>query len=189
MYVSTAQGSMVNPFIAMRTAGDAAGMIDLVRAEARAIDRDLPIYSIQPMEVVKSESVAQRRFILLLVGLFGVLALTLAAIGVYGVMSLLVSERTQEVGVRLALGAHPSDVLRMLVAQATRLTGLGVAIGVVLSLVLMPLIGNQLYAVQPRDPLTLAGVPLTLVMVALLAALIPARRAMRVDPVQALRYE
>jgi putative ABC transport system permease protein len=189
MYVSTAQGSMVNPFIAMRTTGDAAGMIDLVRAEARAIDRDLPIYSIQPMEVVKAESVAQRRFILLLVGLFGVLALTLAAIGVYGVMSLLVSERTQEVGVRLALGAHPTDVLRMLVAQATRLTSLGVAIGIALSLVLMPLIGGQLYAVQPRDPLTLTGVPLTLVIVALLAALIPARRAMRVDPVQALRYE
>ena len=83
-------------------------MIDVVRAEARAIDRDLPIYSIQTMETVKSDSVAQRRFILVLVGLFGVLALVLAAIGVYGVMSLLVSERTQEVGVRLALGAHPT---------------------------------------------------------------------------------
>jgi putative ABC transport system permease protein len=189
MYVSALQGTLNSPFVVMRTAGDASAMVDLVRAEARAIDRDLPLYSISTMETVKADSVAQRRFVLVLVAIFGVLALTLAAMGVYGVMSLLVSERTQEVGVRLALGAHPSDVLRMLVAQATRLTSLGVAIGIALSLVLMPLIGNQLYAVQPRDPLTLAGVPLTLVIVALLAALIPARRAMRVDPVQALRYE
>jgi ABC-type antimicrobial peptide transport system permease subunit len=164
-------------------------MVDLVRAAARAIDRDLPLYSIQPMEAVKADSVAQRRFILVLVAIFGVLALTLAAIGVYGVMSLLVSERTQEVGVRLALGAHPSHVVRMLVAQATRLALTGVAIGVALSFVLMPLLSNQLYAVRPRDPLTMAGVPAALIIVAMLAALIPARRAMRVDPVSALRYE
>ena len=152
MYVSTTQGAMNSPFVVIRTAGDAAAMVDLVRAEARAIDRDLPLYSIYTMDTVKADSVAQRRFVLVLVALFGVLALTLAAIGVYGVMSLLVSERTQEVGVRLALGAHPSDVLRMLVGQAVRLTGLGVAIGIGLSLVLMPLIGSQLYLVRPRDP-------------------------------------
>jgi putative ABC transport system permease protein len=189
MYVSTNQGAMNSPYVVMRTAGDAATMIDLVRAEARQIDRDLPIYSIQPMEAVKAASVAQRRFILVLVGLFGGLALALAAIGVYGVMSLLVSERTQEVGVRLALGAHPSQVVKMLVAQAARLALFGVAVGVGLSLVLMPLLAAQLYAVQPRDPLTLAGVPVVLVIIAVLAALVPARRAMRVDPVQALRYE
>jgi len=111
-------------------------------------------------DTVKAESVAQRRFVLVLVGIFGVLALTLAAIGVYGVMSLLVSERTQEVGVRLALGAHPADVLRMLVGQATRLALVGVAAGVALSSAVMPLLGNQLYGVQPRDPMTLAGVPI-----------------------------
>jgi putative ABC transport system permease protein len=189
MYVSTYQGSMVNPYVVVRTSGDAAEMVDLVRAEAVKIDRDLPMYSIQPMETVKADSVAQRRFVLVLVGIFGVLALVLAAIGVYGVMSLLVSERTQEVGVRLALGAHPSQVLKMLVAQATRLALAGVSIGVVISLVLMPLMRNQLYAVEPRDPITLAGVPTILVIVAMLAAVIPARRAMRVNPVEALRYE
>jgi putative ABC transport system permease protein len=189
MYVSATQGSLVSPYIVMRTSGNARSMVDLVRAEARAIDADLPLFSIQPMEAVKSDSVAQRRFILVLVTLFGGLALALAAIGVYGVMSLLVSERTQEVGVRLALGAHPSDVLRMLVGQAVRLTLAGVAIGVALSLVLMPLLASQLYAVQPRDPLTLSGVPVVLIAVAILAALVPARKAMRVDPVQALRYE
>jgi putative ABC transport system permease protein len=189
MYVSATQGSLVSPYVVMRTSGDARNMVDLVRAEARAIDSDLPLFSIQPMEAVKSDSVAQRRFVLVLVTLFGALALALAAIGVYGVMSLLVSERTQEVGVRLALGAHPSDVLRLLVGQATRLTLVGVGIGVALSLVLMPLLANQLYAVRPRDPLTLTGVPVALIAVALLAALVPARKAMRVDPVQALRYE
>jgi predicted permease len=189
MYVSATQGLLGSPYVVMRTQGDARGLIDLVRAEARAIDRDLPIFSIQPMESVKADSVAQRRFILVLVGLFGALALALAAIGVYGVMSLLVSERTQEVGVRLALGAHPSDVLRLLVGQAVRLTLTGVAIGVVLSIALMPLLANQLFAVRPRDPLTLVGVPAVLVLVAMVAALVPARRAMRVDPVQALRYE
>ena len=164
-------------------------MMEMVRAEALAIDRDLPVYRMQTMEMVRSASLAQRRFILALVGLFGVLALTLAAIGVYGVMSLLVSERTQEVGVRLALGAHPSQMLKMLVGQAARLAVIGVTVGVLLSLAIMPLLQAQLFAVQPRDPMTMAGVPAALIVVALLAALVPARRAMRVDPVKALRYE
>lgn len=189
MYVSHLQGQLNSPYMVLRTTADASEMVDLVRAEAQAIDRDLPFYRIQPMEAVRADSVAQRRFVLVLVGIFGVLALALAAIGVYGVMSLLVSERTQEVGVRLALGAHPAQVLRMLVAQALRLALIGVGVGLGLSLLVMPLIGNQLYAVQPRDPITLTGVPAALILVAILAALIPARRAMSVNPVEALRYE
>jgi predicted permease len=189
LYMNDRQGSLVSPFIALRTRGDAAHVIESVRAEARAIDPDLPIYDLKPMEQLRGESLAQRRFILVLIGLFGALALALAAIGVYGVMSLLVSERTQEVGVRLALGAHPSQVLKMLVAQATRLAVIGVAAGAVLAFALMPLLSTQLYSVEPRDPMTLASVPAALIAVALLAALIPARRAMRVDPVKALRTE
>jgi predicted permease len=189
MYMNDRQGSLVSPFVAVRTRGDAENLMEVIRAEARAIDADLPIYDMKPMEQLRGESLAQRRFVLVLVGLFGMLALTLAAIGVYGVMTLLVSERTQEVGVRLALGAHPSHVMQMLIAQATRLTMIGVAVGVGLSLVLTPLMRTQLYQVQPRDPLTLMGVPAVLIAVALVAALVPARRAMRVDPVKALRYE
>lgn len=189
LYMNDRQGSLVSPFIALRTQGPAEHMMEMIRAEARAIDADLPIYDLKPMEQLRGESLAQRRFVLVLIGLFGALALTLAAIGVYGVMSLLVSERTQEVGVRLALGAHPSHVLKMLVAQATRLAVIGVVVGAALALVSMPLLRSQLYAVEPRDPLTIAGVPAVLIAVALLAALIPARRAMRVDPVKALRYE
>jgi putative ABC transport system permease protein len=124
-----------------------------------------------------------------LVSIFGALALLLAAIGVYGVMSLLVSERTQEVGVRLALGAQPGSVLKMLVAQAMRFALIGIGAGIAISLLLMPLLRNQLYAVQPRDPITLTGVPAVLLVVAILAALIPAHRAMKVNPVEALRYE
>jgi ABC-type antimicrobial peptide transport system permease subunit len=189
LYMNHMQGSIVSPYFALRTTTDAASLMELVRAEALAIDRDLPVYRMQTMESVRAESLAQRRFVLVLVALFGILALTLAAIGVYGVMSLLVNERTQEVGVRLALGAHPTDVLKMLVAQATRLAVVGVTTGVGFSLLVMPLLRTQLYGVEPRDPMTLAGVPAVLVAVALLAALIPARRAMRVDPVKALRYE
>jgi len=189
MYVSTMQGSMVSPFMAVRTTSDASTMIEMVRAEARQIDKDLPIYQLQTMESVRSESVAQRRFVLTLVSVFGLIALVLAGIGVYGVMSLLVSERTQEVGVRLALGAQPAQVLKMLVGQALGLALVGIAGGIALSLALMPLLRNQLFAVQPRDPVTLAGVPTVLVVIATLAALVPARRAMRVNPVEALRYE
>jgi predicted permease len=189
LYVSHLQGSVVSPYIVMRTTQDATDMLEMVRAEARAIDSDLPFYRIQTLDAVRSESVAQRRFVLVLVGLFGLLALGLAAIGVYGVMSLLVSERTQEVGVRLALGAHPSDVMRMLLTQALRFALTGIGIGLVLAVGLTPLLRSQLYAVQPRDPLTLVGVPAVLVVIAAIAALVPARRAMHVNPVDALRYQ
>ena len=186
MYVSTNQGAMNSPYVVMRTTGNAASMIDLVRAEARQIDRDLPIYSIQPMEAVKSDSVAQRRFILVLVALFGVLALTLAAIGVYGVMSLLVSERTQEVGVRLALGAHPGAGPEDAGRAGARLALIGVALGVALSLVADAAAGDSALRRAAARPAHPGGRAVVLLVVAMLAALIPARRAMRVDPVQAL---
>jgi putative ABC transport system permease protein len=138
---------------------------------------------------VRSESVAERRFLLLLVVAFGLVALALAAVGVYGVMSVAVSERTQEVGVRLALGAQPSGVLRMIVSQAGRLTLAGIAAGLLLTSSLAPLLESQLFGVRAGDPMTLAGVPLLLLGTAVIAAIVPARRAMRVDPVQALREQ
>ena len=122
-------------------------------------------------------------------GAFGLLALGLAAIGVYGVMSLIVSERTREVGVRLALGAQPAELLRMIVGQAARLAGIGVVIGIAAAALITPLMDSQLYGVRAFDPATFVVVPLLLLSIAALAALVPARKAMRIDPLAALRID
>lgn len=189
LYITYLQNPPVNPFVVIRTAGDPAALAETVRSEARALDKELPIYDLKTMDTLRSETVAQRRFVLLLVGAFGVLALGLAAIGVYGVMSVIVSERTREVGVRLALGAEPMELLRMVVGQAAWLAAIGVVLGVAVVVPLAPLLGSQLYGIDALDPTTFGTVIVVLMVTALLAALVPARRAMRVDPITALRYE
>jgi predicted permease len=189
LYISYQQGPPVNPFIVLRASGDPAALAETVRAEMKRIDKNIPIYDLRTMTTLRSDAVSTRRFILLIVGAFGVLALGLAAIGVYGVMSLIVSERTREVGVRLALGAEPAQLLTMIVAQATKLAGLGVLIGVVAALPLAPLLDSQLYGIQSLDPLTFLSVPAALLLIAALAALVPARKAMRIDPLAALRVD
>jgi predicted permease len=189
LYISYLQGPPVGPFIVLRTTGDPAAMAETVRAEARRIDKNLPISEMRTMTTLRAEAVSTRRFILLIVGAFGALALGLAAIGVYGVMSLIVSERTREVGVRLALGAEPSQLLGMIVMQAAKLAAIGVAIGVVAALPLAPLLDSQLYGVRSFDPTTFVVVPVTLLVIAALAALVPARKAMLIDPLAALRID
>jgi ABC-type antimicrobial peptide transport system permease subunit len=186
VYVNYLANPPVAPFIVLRTSGDPAAVAEALRAEARAFDATLALYDIRTMEQIRSESVAERRFLLLLIGAFGVLALVLAAVGVYGVMALVVTERTQEMGVRLALGAAPADVLRMVVRQAMVLAGIGVAAGVAVATALTPLMASQLFGVPPIDPVTYLAVPLLLVAVATVAALVPGRRAMRIDPVRAM---
>ncbi len=150
LYITYLQGPPVGPFIVLRTTGDPALMTETVRAEARRIDKNLPLYDIRTMTTLRSEAVSTRRFVLLIVGAFGLLALGLAAIGVYGVMSLIVSERTREVGVRLALGAQPAELLRMIVGQAAKLAGIGVVIGMVAAALITPLLDSQLYGVRRR---------------------------------------
>ena len=189
IYITYLQGAPVGPFIVMRTASDPAALAETVRAEVRAIDKNIPIYDMRTMTTLRSESVSMRRFILMIVVAFGALALGLAAIGVYGVMSLIVSERTREVGVRLALGAQPSELLTMIVGQAAKLAGIGVAIGVIAAALISPLLNSQLYGVAAGDPATFLAVPAVLLAIAALAALAPALKAMRVDPVTALRIE
>jgi putative ABC transport system permease protein len=189
MYINYLQGPPVSPFIVLRTTGDPAGLAETVRAEARRIDKNLPLYDVRTMSTLRSEAVSTRRFVLLIVGAFGALALGLAAIGVYGVMSLIVSERTREVGVRLALGAEPSQLLRMIVMQAAKLAGIGVVIGVIVALPLAPLLDSQLYGIQSFDPMTFISVPVVLLVIAALAAVVPARKAMRIDPLAALRID
>jgi putative ABC transport system permease protein len=189
MYINYLQGPPVSPFIVMRTAGDPAMMAETVRAEMRRIDKNIPLYDMRTMSTLRSDAISTRRFILLIVGAFGVLALGLAAIGVYGVMSLIVSERTREVGVRLALGAKPSQLLAMIVRQAATLGAIGVAIGLLVALPMALLLQGQLYGIRSIDPPTFVSVPAVLLLISALAALVPARKAMRIDPVEALRLD
>jgi putative ABC transport system permease protein len=189
MYITHRQGPPVAPFLVVRTDGDPAAIVDSVRTGVRAFDQALALFDVRTMLDVRGASVAPRRFVLLLVSAFGLLALVLAAVGVYGVMALVVGERTREVGVRLALGAEPGTVLRMVLAQATRLALVGIAIGLIGATLLSPLIQSQLFGVQAFDPITFAAVPALLLLVAAAAAYGPARRAMRTDPMQAIRYQ
>lgn len=183
------QGPPAAPFLVMRTTGDPAGLAESVRAEFKALERDMPVYDMRTMDEVRAASLAERRFILVLSLAFGLVALTLAAVGVYGVMAVVVSERTQEMGIRLALGAAPRQVLNLVVRQGLALAAIGIVFGFGASAALTPLMAGQLFGIGPTDPATLALVPALLLVVALLACAVPARRAMRVDPIIALRYE
>jgi predicted permease len=189
LYINYLQGPPVNPFIVVKTSADPALLAETVRAEMRRIDKTMPIYDLRTMDTLRSDAVSTRRFILLIVGAFGMLALGLAAIGVYGVMSLIVSERTREVGVRLALGADPSQLMTMIVGQAAKLAAIGVLIGIIAALPLAPLLASQLYGIQSFDLMTFVAVPISLLAIATIAAVVPARRAMSIDPLAALRVD
>jgi putative ABC transport system permease protein len=175
--------------LVVRTSSDPAGMIAGVREQVLAVDRDQPVFDIMTMEQRISKSVAQSRFIMLLLGLFSALALLLAAVGIYGVMAYVVAQRTHEIGIRMALGAQRSDVLKLVVGQGMILAFVGVVLGLVAAFALTRLMSSLLYGVTATDPLTFGGVAVILSAVALLATIIPARRATRVDPMEALRYE
>jgi len=187
MYMPATQGPPTNPFIVIRTSSDPATLAAVVRSEVQAVDKTIAAYDIRTMNQVRSEAVSQRRFVLLLVAAFGALALVMAAVGVYGVMALVVSERTAEIGIRLALGAQRSHVLRTVVMQGIALAAAGVLVGAAIATMFVPLLRTQLYGITPIDPPTLAGVPLLLIAIAALACFVPAWRAMTIDPVDALR--
>ena len=177
------------PVFIIRTTSDPKNLIAAVRTKVREIDRELPISNMNTMEQLVAQSVAQRRFGMVLLGLFAALALLLAGIGIYGVMSYVVTQRTQEMGVRIALGAQPSDIYKLIVRQGMVLTLSGVGIGLTGAFALTRLMKNLLFNVGVTDPPTFASVALLLTSVALLACYLPARRATKVDPMVALRYE
>jgi putative ABC transport system permease protein len=168
---------------------DAASLTSAVRKELAAIDRSQPVYAVEPMEKLLQTSVAQRRFVMLLLGSLSAIALALAMVGVYGVISFSVSERTQEIGIRMALGARAADVLRMVLGQAMRVTLVGIVIGLGAAFALTRLLSSLLFEVSPTDLRTFSIVAALLGAVALFACYIPARRATKVDPLVALRYE
>jgi putative ABC transport system permease protein len=164
-------------------------VVSAVRAQVAGPTEDQPIFGVQTMEEIISGSLAERRFTMLLLIIFASTALVLAAVGTYGVMSYAVSRRTHELGVRLALGASRSEILRLVVWEGIVLAAIGAAVGLTAALGLTRLMASLLYGVRPADPATLAAVSLLLAGIALLACYIPAWRATKVDPLVALRYE
>ncbi len=189
IYFHTSSSPPFGPVYVIRTAGDPKNVIAAARAQVRELDRNLPVANVNTMEQLVAQSVAQRRFAMLLFGLFAALALLLSSVGIYGVISYSVAQRTEEIGVRMALGAQRSDVLRLVLGQGMKLALFGVAVGLPLALALTRLMREQLYGVRATDPLTFVLIALLLLLVALLACYVPARRATKVDPMVALRYE
>jgi putative ABC transport system permease protein len=189
VYQSHLQSAQNNMAIVVRTSTDPQTLVGGVRQEIRALDRNLPLYEIKTMNDILYESLTRERFITLLLFGFAVLALGLAAIGIYGVMAYGVTQRTQEIGIRMALGAGRADVLKMVLWQGMKMTLGGVTIGLVTAFALSRLIANLLFGISASDPFTFVLVALLLAGVALLACYLPARRATRTDPMVALRYE
>jgi len=175
--------------VTVRVSGEPGNFVPAVRKTVLEIDKNQPIANLLTMEEIVHLSVAQPRLETLLLGLFGGLAAALTAIGIYGLMSYSVNQRTSEIGIRIALGANRSMVVRMILLQALSLAGIGVAIGLLGALVFSRLLQSMLFNVKSTDPLVFAGILALLLGIAILASYLPARRATKVDPMVALRYE
>jgi putative ABC transport system permease protein len=189
MYVSYLQKPFNFMAIVVRTASDPLSMIGAVRGEILSVDKSQPVYDVKTMRQVVSESVSQPRLYTLLLGVFAALALVLAAVGIYGVMNYSVAQRTHEIGIRMALGAQRSDILKMVVGQGMLLALLGIVLGLVAAFLVTRVMESLLFGVSTRDLGTFFIIPLVLAVVAFLSSYIPARKATRVDPMIALRYE
>ena len=187
IYVPHAQDSQWNFMgLVIRTAGDPAAFATTLRREVQALDKDQPIYNVRTMDDVVANSLGTRRVSMQLFAVFAIAALLLAAIGIYGVMAYSVTQRTQEIGIRMALGAQKSDVLALVIRQGMTLTVIGVVVGLAGAFALTRVIANLLFGVAATDPLTFVAIPLLLLFVALVACYLPARRAARLDPTIAL---
>ncbi len=189
VYLSLFQKTSKDLAIFLRGRLDPASTPPALREQVQSVNPELPVFGAQTLDDARSASLSQRRFSMEMVGLFALTALLLAGLGIYGVISYIVSERTHEIGIRLALGAQRRNILRMVLHQGLALAITGAAVGFVCALIVSHLMAGLLYGVRPTDPLTFAGVALLLIGVALVACYIPARRAIQVDPLVALRYE
>jgi ABC-type antimicrobial peptide transport system permease subunit len=175
--------------IYVRTRQSGAPSIDTLRRRLLQFDSGLVVYDANNMETVVAKTIAAKRFIMMVLGTFAAIALLLAGVGIYGVLSYLVGQRTQEIGVRMALGAQRLDVLRIVLGDGLRMTVIGLAVGLISAVALTRLMSKLLFGVKPTDPITFAGVACLLLAIAFVACYVPAYRAMRVNPTVALRYE
>ena len=175
--------------LVLRTSGDPMSLVTAIRSRVSDTDRELPLSNIRTLEQILAESIVRPRFNMLLISIFAVVAVTLASVGVYGVISYSVSQRTHEIGVRIALGAHPRDIFKMVVGQGLKLALTGVGAGVIVAFGLTRVLAGLLYGVQATDPLTFAAISAGLTVIVVMASYVPALRATRVDPMVSLRYE
>ncbi|MEP7273475.1 MAG: FtsX-like permease family protein, partial [Acidobacteriota bacterium] len=189
IYLAYSQRPDIFASLVVRTSGDAMSFSNSVRAAIWSIDKDQPVWKVRTMEWLLDRSLGGQRFMVQLLGIFSLLALVLAAVGIYGVMAYAVSQRRNEIGIRMALGAQAADILQMVIRQGMTLTLIGVVMGLIAAVGLTRLMSNQLFGVSANDPLTFFSMALLLTMVALLACYLPARRATKVDPMIALRNE
>jgi putative ABC transport system permease protein len=189
MYSPFAQFPRNAMTLVARSSGEPLSLTPNIRSELAAIDRDQPLTNVRTMEQVMSHSIARQRFNMTLIAIFSIVGLVLASVGIYGVMSYSVTQRTHEIGIRMALGAQRSDILKLVVGQGMLLALIGVGVGLAIALALTRVMASLLFGVSATDPLTFGIVAVLLGAVAMLACFIPARRAMRVDPMVALRYE
>ena len=188
-YFAFAQMPNNSMTVIARAAADPNQLIAAMRQQVKAVDSDQPIYNIRTMNEIRSDSVAPERLNLTLLSLFAGIALMLAVVGIYGVMSYSVTQRTHEIGIRMAIGAQPRDVFRMVIGQGMTLALIGVACGLVGAFGLTRLMATMLFGVEPTDPATFFVIAVLLTLVALVACYVPSRRATKVDPVVSLRYE
>jgi putative ABC transport system permease protein len=189
IYLSEPQAPSYNSVVYLRTAADPGTLSEAIRREVQAVDQTIPVFGIQTMDEVVARSLAARRFALEILGIFAIVAFLLACVGIYGVMAYAISQRTGEIGLRMALGARRGDILRVVLNEAAPIVIAGVGAGLLGSLLLTRFLQNLLFDIKPTDPLTFGALTILLAGVALLASFIPARRASRIDPLVALRHE